>query len=183
MASLPSTAHAESKRTRRRLLGPHLAQHEVGGIAVFANPSSQSAFRSLAHATHAQLGQGLSEVARTQGARAQWAAWLTLEGLLLSHLRAEEELLLPDFDLVLSGEAAHLREEHQRIRELMVQAGTTLCDTRIDATLLVDLGKRISRCAAHEERVLYPWAERYLRPRKKGEFVQRSTSLLSATAR
>jgi hypothetical protein len=140
---------------------------------VFTIPSSQSAFCSLAHASHAELVQALSALIRTSGLAQRRAGWQRVEDELLRHLRAEDELLLSDFDLALPAEATTIREHHQRIRQLIVQVIAAAKAGNVDAGLLKQLRACLVACSDHEERVLYPWADDCLRPRKKREFLQR----------
>lgn len=135
---------------------------------------SLSAFRQVAHAAHARLVEGLYDLAHSAGAQEQRAAWQVLEAVLLDHLRWEGELLLPEFALVCSDEAVRIREEHQRICQLVARLSERSPRAWLDLALLTELRRRVSECGALEERLLYPWAEQCLQPRKKGEFQQRS---------
>jgi len=129
-----------------------------------------SEFRAQAHRIHAQLLASLRELARAPQTQAFWA----LESALLAHLRAEEELLLPDFDLAYPSDAAHVRGEHQRIRELLMRVGSGAHGQAPDPGVIEALCACLNECASVEEHALYPWAEQRLRATKKGEFMQRA---------
>lgn len=138
---------------------------------------SLSAFRSVAHGVHAQLTQGLDDLSQSRSATEQRATWRLLELSLLDHMRLEAELLLPEFELALGSDAARIREEHERIRQLAIRLDDTPTPACLDSALVAKLLQLITDCAAREERVLYPWAELCLPRRKKGDFLQRAQAL------
>lgn len=143
--------------------------------------NATSAFRTVAHAVHTQLIQDLRTL--TQRARATErgrSAWQALEAALLAHLRLESELLLPDLDLVRGNEASRIREEHERIRQLVVHLNQD--SSTVDAEALTGLCDRVEDCVALEERMLYPWADLYLPQRKRAEFIRRSPQSAGAGA-
>jgi hypothetical protein len=135
--------------------------------------SSHSLFRSSASIAHARLLDALTELAQMERATQQTKAWQALETRLLAHMRAEEDLMLPDFGLMHSDDAAHVRGAHERIRQCIVQVQDTASTRGLDPRALDELGTLLRTCAAFEERLLYPWAERQLRPSKRGEFLLR----------
>jgi hypothetical protein len=135
---------------------------------------SHSLFRSGAHAVHARLFDALSQLAHTESATEQGKAWQALEASLLAHLRDEEDLVLPDFGLLHSDDAAHVRGQHERIRQCVARMSVTASAGGLDLNTLDELSALLRDCARFEERLLYPWAERQLRASKKGEFLQRA---------
>jgi hypothetical protein len=141
----------------------------------------RSAFRSVADLGHAQLIQGLDDLSHSSRANEQRAMWRLLEPALLEHMRLESELLLPEFELVLGGDAARIREEHERIRQLAIRLNDTPPRACLDRASVAELRRLITDCAALEERVLYAWAELCLPQRKKGDFLQRAQALARPT--
>lgn len=136
--------------------------------------SAMSAFRTVAQTIHAGLIQRLFQFTQNAQVVRDEAAWDALEAAVLGHLRLEGELLLPDFGLAADSEAARIREEHEGIRQVVVVLSGACPDAPFEVGALTELRRRLQACAALEERTLYPWADLYLRRRKKGEFVQRS---------
>jgi hypothetical protein len=135
--------------------------------------STHSLFRARAHAAHSEQLEALLKLAETTGKQRQRKALHELETALLAHLRAEEELILPDFGLLHATEAARIRAEHDQIRQLLMYSDGAQSEEAHWATL-AQLSKLVRACSAFEERQLYPWAEQQLRASKKGEFVQRT---------
>jgi Hemerythrin HHE cation binding domain len=133
--------------------------------------SSYSLFRARAHAAHSEQLEALLKLVETTDRTPRRLQ--ELETALLAHLRAEEELILPDFGLLHATEAARIRAEHDQIRQLLVRSDVAQGEEALRATL-AQLSKLVRDCSAFEERQLYPWAEQQLRASKKGEFVQRT---------
>jgi iron-sulfur cluster repair protein YtfE (RIC family) len=84
--------------------------------------------------------------------------WDCFEHELLEHFTLEEQLLFPRFSRAEPEEAAALIREHRALRQDLLALGVRadLHFLRVDAvrTFVADLRAH----AAHEERVLYPWA-------------------------
>lgn len=135
--------------------------------------SSHSLFRARAHAAHGEQREAVQKLVLTRGAN-QKQALQALEAALLAHLRAEEELLLPDFGVEYAAEAAHIRAQHEQMRQLIARSATAEDGEAADESTLRKLADLVRSCTTFEERVLYPWAEQQLRASKKGEFVQRA---------
>ena len=136
--------------------------------------SSFSLFRSRAHAIHARLIAAIADLVHTRNASRQRDAWRTLEASLLAHLGTEADLMLPDFGLLHADEAAHVRGNHELIRQSIARVHATSTAGGLDPLALGELDTLLRDCAAFEERQLYPWAERQLRASKKGEFLHRA---------
>jgi hemerythrin superfamily protein len=92
------------------------------------------------------------------------ASWDELDAALRDHLAAEEELILPAYQLTAPEEGDTLRTEHARIRELLHEVGRGMQHHRISAERLRELVALLHTHATREETVLYPWAERSLPP-------------------
>lgn len=141
---------------------------------------SYSAFRSAAHAFHAQMIQALDALRQRSSPSEQQARWQLLEPALLDHMQLEEALLLPEFDLGLSDQAARIRQEHERIRRLAMHLSEVAPRACLDGALVAELLRLVRECAALEERVLYPWADLRLPQWKKATFVQRTEGVTRA---
>lgn len=136
--------------------------------------SSHSLFRARAHAAHGEHREALQKLVLAKAGTRQKRALQDLEAALLAHLRAEEELLLPDFGLEHASEAAHIRAQHEQLRQLVARSARGDVDDATEEDTLRQLADLLRACTTFEERVLYPWAEQQLRASKKGEFVQRA---------
>jgi hemerythrin-like domain-containing protein len=84
--------------------------------------------------------------------------WSLFEGELLRHIELEEREVLPAFAQEDPKEASALRQEHARLRGEALALGirADLHHLRAEAVRLFIADLRSH--AAHEERVLYPWA-------------------------
>jgi hypothetical protein len=132
-----------------------------------------SAICAQARATHEGLQERLATL-RADGCTSETSArWASFEAALLHYLRAEDELLLPAFDLDCYADAARVRSEHNRIRALLLTIATGIGAQRLDEAALDALGQLLDRSFQFEEARLFPWAQRCLRPRRRGEFQQR----------
>jgi iron-sulfur cluster repair protein YtfE (RIC family) len=90
--------------------------------------------------------------------------WDCFEHELLEHFALEEQVLFPRFSRAEPDEAAALTREHRALRQDLLTLGVRadLHFLRLDAvrSFVADL----SAHAAHEERVLYPWAQANVEP-------------------
>ncbi len=138
-------------------------------------PLQDSEFCSTAHAVHARLHSASSALAAARAASADVRErWSDFEAELLDHLRAEEELLLPAFALSYDADATRLRSEHHQLRALLVAVDGELAAGRLNREALRALEELLARSSAFEERSLFPWAQRCLQPRRRGEFQERT---------
>jgi hemerythrin-like domain-containing protein len=90
--------------------------------------------------------------------------WSQFEGELLRHIELEEREVLSAFAKDAPEEAAALRQEHARLRGEALALGirADLHHLRAEAVRLFIADLR--NHAAHEERVLYPWAAARVAP-------------------
>lgn len=136
--------------------------------------SSLSSLQTSLNESTRQLIAALTRLSNEPGrgasARAQWHA---LEPHFLRHLRAEEELLLPHFELSAPGDASHIRQAHQSMRALLNELGRGYEQDRHDPELLGRLIGLLHTCTRDKERRLYGWADRCLRPIRKAELIAR----------
>lgn len=134
----------------------------------------QSEFGSALREDYASLFAALEDLLfdETSGAEGLRSAWHVFEAALHCHLTAEEELLIPRFELVSPADAARIRGEHRQMREqlaaLEAEFERGVADRERIARLLGIL--RVS--AALKERGLYVWAEEALRPRDKARLIE-----------
>lgn len=82
-----------------------------------------------------------------------------LDTAVREHLAAEEDLLIPPFQLTDPEEGDALRTEHARIRECLDQIAV---EDPHRATRLRRLGELLDRNSHHEDTVMYAWAEEHL---------------------
>jgi hemerythrin superfamily protein len=127
--------------------------------------SPQHGLRILMPSHHAAIDAActkLLETAYSDLPRDLVERWHEAELELLDHMAAEEELILPAYQHADPEDAQELRDDHARLRELLVEiaVATELHEVRI-ATLrrLVEL---LRAHAAREDATLYPWAQRHL---------------------
>jgi hypothetical protein len=108
-------------------------------------------FDSLLHAIRADAAQ---EAARL---------WDAFDRGLRSHLRLEEQYILPAFAKANPHEAETLRQEHKRIRQLWLRLGVGI---DLHATSDYDVKKFVLALRQHATReaaMMHLWAERELR--------------------
>jgi len=133
-----------------------------------------SEFATALREDHAALFTALEDLLfdDTSTSAALRDAWAAFAAALHAHLTADEELLIPGFELVGPAEVARIRCEHRQIRqqfeEIERQLGQDLIDRESIARLLGTL--RVS--AAQKEDGLYAWAEHALRPRSKARMIE-----------
>lgn len=82
-----------------------------------------------------------------------------LSAAVREHLAAEEDLLIPQFQLADPEEGDALRTEHARIREAL---GQITAEDPHRAAKLRRLGELFDQTSAHEDRTMYAWAEDHL---------------------
>jgi hemerythrin-like domain-containing protein len=120
---------------------------------------------------HRQIEQLLDELktlSRGDDSRALCAAWARFDRALEDHMRAEEEHLLPAFFDAHPVEARELLRDHAEIRRLVSELGVTVELHQLRADLADRLIERLREHARREDRSLYPWAARHLRPSLEG---------------
>lgn len=120
--------------------------------------------RIFAVERHLDLQEGLEQLARARldDPHALAARWRVIDVALRDHLEAEEDLIIPAYQLTSPEEADELRTEHARIRELLSEIDLdgrrhVLQPQRIRE--LIDLLRTHSK---REDASMYPWAERNL---------------------
>jgi hypothetical protein len=99
-------------------------------------------------------------------------AWRAFEATLHCHLAAEEEVLLPRFELVCPVDAARIRGEHRQMREQLAELEGEFRRGVVDRERIARLLGMLRVSAALKDNGLYPWAEQALRPRDKARLIQ-----------
>lgn len=106
----------------------------------------------------ARFRQALSALRRGDSGDVR-ARWLALERALGAHMRAEEQHVLPAFEKRFPHDAARIRREHQEIRRSLEQLGVELDLHALREQAASDFLDLLGEHAAHEQSVLYAWAQ------------------------
>lgn len=132
--------------------------------------SLEAAYNALLAATYADDPRDL--VARFR----------IFEHAILEHVRAEEEEILPIYELYAPAEARRIREDHERIRQWLTKLGV---DVELHEIRLETMKELIAALRAHstfEDKYMYPWAQLYLPLRaRRTLFVRIGRSLRNLT--
>ncbi len=94
-------------------------------------------------------------------------AWRTFENALLAHLDAEEAQLFPEFVASHPVDATQLLAEHAHMRKRLEELGLATALHTLRAEDFAEFLEELQHHAAHEDRVLYPWAALTLPEREK----------------
>lgn len=110
------------------------------------------------------------------------ARYRALEHALLAHMNAEEELLLPAYALQFPDDAAAIRAAHEALRHDLYRLGV---DVELRCLRLGAIDRMIATLrdhAAHEDRLLYPWARTFLKQAgRRGRFERITRPLRALT--
>lgn len=106
-------------------------------------------------------GRLLEEV-RARDLEAADRTWSEFERELRNHLDAEETFVLPHLDQTAPNDAAHLRAEHDQIRNHLSELGVNLELHLLQGETAHTFITLLQSHANHEETSLYPFAERFL---------------------
>jgi Hemerythrin HHE cation binding domain len=90
------------------------------------------------------------------------AAWRRFEQRLLEHMAAEEDLILDAYARVDPDHAREIRRQHDELRALLTPLCLEVQLHVIRARTVEQLIAALRAHAAHEDRAMYPWAERNL---------------------
>jgi hypothetical protein len=88
--------------------------------------------------------------------------WRDLDAALRDHMIAEEDLIIPAYQLSAPEEAVELRTEHARLRGLLDEVGADVQHNALHAERLRRLLELLHAHAKREDTSMYPWAERNL---------------------
>lgn len=100
------------------------------------------------------------------------SSWRAFEAALHCHLTAEEEILLPRFELVCPADAARIRGEHRQMREQLAELEGEFRRGVVDRERIARLLGMLRVSAALKDNGLYSWAEQALRPRDKARLIE-----------
>lgn len=120
--------------------------------------------RVLAAERHLELEEAFEELehALSDEPHALAARWRVVEAALRDHLDAEEDLIIPAYQLTAPEEADELRTEHARLRELLGQVELDIRQHVLQPQRLRHVLELLRRHAEREDASMYPWAERNL---------------------
>jgi len=130
----------------------------------------------LLSADHKDLDRLFERLLEEVHARDDAAAdrtWTEFERELQSHMSAEEKHILPVLAKGAPNEAAHIRADHDRIREALSSMGVslelhTLPEEKVETFITL-----LRRHSAHEEESLYLFADRELAEEAKQSLTER----------
>ena len=130
--------------------------------------------RRLLREDHERLERLFAELlaAFQADARPQAASlWTDFDAALQAHLLLEEQYILPEFAKRDAAEAAALTEEHDRIRQRLLELGVGVDlhltnDDQVEAFL-----RGLRQHAAREDALMYRWAQRALHPEARSSVL------------
>jgi hypothetical protein len=103
-----------------------------------------------------------------------------VEHAVLEHMRAEEDFILPEYANHAPADAAAIRATHEGLRRHLYRLGIDVELHAIRLESIDGLLMTLRDHAAHEDRNMYPWAQRSLTPFTKRELFKRITHSLRA---
>ena len=106
--------------------------------------------------------RALLESADADDARALTLSWSEVEADLLNHMAAEEEVILPRYELHAPADARRIRDDHARIRTLLTQIGLEVELHEIRLARLRQLVAALEAHSASEDAAMYPWAAQHV---------------------
>ncbi len=155
--------HTEGGLDEMAANGPRLllADHHQG---------IEKAYRAMLSATYADDSRDLVGEFRC------------FEAAILEHLAAEEEVILPAYELFDPEDAEALRADHARIREELTRAGIDTDLHAMRAERMEGLIAALRAHSAHEDAYMYPWAQVHLPLSGRRSLYVRLTRSLRALA-
>lgn len=121
--------------------------------------------RKFAAERHQELASACLEftrIARSEDPHVLATRWRELDATLRDHMAAEEDLIIPVYQLTDPEEGDELRTEHARIRELLDEIGVDVESGALEAARMHSLVELLQAHAMREDTSMYPWAERNL---------------------
>ena len=106
--------------------------------------------------------QNLLGWAHTDNSRELAEGWSELEGELLDHIAAEEDVILPGYAIHAPVDANLVLADHARIRALLTPIGVDVELHQICAPRLQLLVDALAAHALSEDAAMYPWAEQHI---------------------
>lgn len=125
-------------------------------------PHDLQALLARDHRALAELLERVSSAFRADARRDAGPLWTELDSRLRTHMALEEQLIIPAFARFAPSEARTLRDEHARIRDLLVtlDLGVDLHLTR--EREIEELAALLRSHAEREEALMYRWAAKEL---------------------
>jgi polyisoprenoid-binding protein YceI len=136
----------------------------------------EQSIRAILSSDHQELERSLAAVvggAAGADAGDLGDAWPAFERHVAAHLDSEEAHVFPAFARSHPDEARELRDEHEQIRARLIELAIDLHLHCLDAGRVRAFADELRAHAAHEERVLYPWAAQHL-GKLAGAHIQRA---------
>ncbi len=121
--------------------------------------------RLVAAKRHLELEAAFEELVRAPSAddpHALARRWRMLDDALRDHMEAEEDLIIPAYQLTDPEEGDQLRTEHAKIRALLDEIGIDVRQHGVHAKRLRQLVELLRVHSEREEAAMYAWAERNL---------------------
>jgi len=106
--------------------------------------------------------QALLECAYVDDAPGLVQRWRGLEPELLEHMAQEDEVILADYAEVEPDDARRIRAEHTQLRALIAIVGADIARGEVRCVWLRELASVLRNHARHEDKRMYPWAQRHL---------------------
>lgn len=99
--------------------------------------------------------------------------WRCFEHGVITHLDAEEHLILHAYADYAADDAALIRAAHDDLRRQLFRLGVDVELHCVRAASIDRLLQTLREHAAHEDRGMYPWAQVHLPPRTRRELFSR----------
>jgi hemerythrin superfamily protein len=104
--------------------------------------------------------------------------WRVFEHQLLDHMAAEEELLIPTYQLTSPEQAQELRADHILLRDILERVALDVELHTIRIERLKELVGLLRAHAHREELTMYPWIQRHLSTVLRKRLVSRISETL-----
>jgi len=165
---LPSHADDNDDAIPRARISSDASVEPVMTTTSESQPEAPSARRGLAillsdhHHRLEATYRALLGCAYAEDTRALTLSWSEVEAELLDHMAAEEAVILPSYELHAPDDAHRIREEHARIRTLLMPIGVEVELHKIRLARLRQFVAAIEAHAASEDARMYPWAAQHV---------------------
>jgi hemerythrin-like domain-containing protein len=99
--------------------------------------------------------------------------WSAFDVRLRAHLELEERYLIPAFGQDHPDDATRLLAEHDRIRASLQKLGAAFDRPTSRAGMISRFAELLRLHAAHEDQLLYPWAEKNIEAEASSKVLER----------
>jgi len=110
-------------------------------------------------------------------------SWLELDRKLEAHLKAEEELMLPQFAQYSPAAADRIAREHGEIRAALQQLGIDLDLHELRKEVAEEFIGMLRKHAAYEEQAFYAWAQARLAREERHAMLRRLVGVVRPAQR